>query len=210
MVTKKSITKHELPKLAYAFDALEPWIDARTMEIHFTKHHQTYVDKLNVALDKHPELYGKKVEELLKNINSIPEDIRQAVKNHGGGHANHSLFWQLMSPKKSEPSGALLSALVKQFGSLEVFKQQFSDAAVNRFGSGWAWLVLNKGVFEIYSTANQDSPLMEGKIPILALDVWEHAYYLKYQNKRADYISAFWNVVDWNKVSELFSNVMKK
>ncbi|MEI6731529.1 MAG: superoxide dismutase [archaeon] len=210
MVVKKSVTKHELPKLAYAFNALEPWIDAKTMEIHYTKHHQTYVDKLNAALDKHPELFGKKVEELLKNVNSIPEDIRQAVKNHGGGHANHSLFWQLLSSVKTEASEALQSAVVKKFGSLDVFKQQFADAAVNRFGSGWAWLVLDKGNLEIYSTANQDSPLMEGKTPLLALDVWEHAYYVKYMNRRADYISAFWNIVDWNKVSELYSNTMKK
>ncbi len=199
--------KHELPKLPYAYNALEPHIDARTMEIHYTKHHQAYVDKLNAALEKHPELFDKKVEELLAdNLKSVPEDIKTAVRNHGGGHVNHSLFWEWMTGNKkdNEFKGKIADAIKKEFGSFDEFKTKFSDAALGRFGSGWAWLALHNGKLEIYSTANQDSPLMEGKQPLLGLDVWEHAYYLKYQNKRADYISAFWNVVNWKKVNELF------
>lgn len=199
--------KHELPKLEYAYDALEPVIDAKTMEIHYTKHHQTYIEKLNEALAKHPEIADKPIEELLKNINSVPEDIRTAVKNHGGGHLNHSLFWQLLR-KDVKVAGKVIEAINKEFGSFDKFKELFSSAALARFGSGWAWLVLNGKKPEIYSTANQDSPLMEGKIPLLGLDVWEHAYYLKYQNKRADYISAFWNVVNWDKVNELYDEIV--
>ncbi len=200
--------KHELPKLSYKYDALEPYIDAKTMEIHHIKHHQTYIDKLNDAIHK-PEgmkFHDMQVDELLKNINSIPESIKPAIRNHGGGHANHSLFWQLMTPnvKDREAKGKVVEAIKKQFNSLEDFKKQFSDAATNRFGSGWAWLVLNNKKLEIISTSNQDSPLMENKIPLLGLDVWEHAYYLKYMNKRVDYVDNWWNVVNWKKVNELF------
>lgn len=203
--------KYTLPKLSYAYDALEPHIDSKTMEIHHTKHHQTYVDKLNEALAKHPELDSKNVEELLTDLNKVPEDIRMAVRNHGGGHLNHSMFWELMTPdaKKKEMKGKLADAIVKTFGGLDKFKEQFNNAALGRFGSGWAWLVLNKGKLEIYSTANQDSPLMEGKIPILGLDVWEHAHYLRYLNKRADYISAWWNVVNWSKVEDIYKNAIR-
>lgn len=202
------IVKHTLPPLPYAYDALEPHIDARTMEIHHTKHHQTYVDKLNEAIHK-PEgetFHNLSVEELLKQINSIPESIRAAVRNHGGGHYNHGLFWQWMTPhaKEREFKGDVADAIKKTFGSLDVFKEQFTAAAVSRFGSGWAWLVLHNGKLEIYSTANQDSPLIEGKTPLLGLDVWEHAYYLKHQSKRADYSAAWWNVVNWKQVNELY------
>ncbi len=201
--------KHILPKLHYAYNSLEPYIDAKTMEIHYTKHHQTYVEKLNTALDKYPELFKKKVEELLMDMNSLPEDIRSAVKNHGGGHANHSLFWETLSLKGGHPSPELSEEINKSFGSFDNFKKAFSDAALNRFGSGWAWLVVNNGKLEVISTANQDSPLMEGKNPILGLDVWEHAYYLHYQNRRADYANAFWNVVNWIKVNELYKEAVK-
>lgn len=203
--------KHELPKLPYAYDALEPHIDAKTMEIHHSKHHQTYVDKLNVALDKHPKLFEKSVVELLNDIGSVPADIKCAVQNHGGGHANHSLFWELMTPhaKDREMKGKVVDAITKTFGSVDEFKTKFNEFAINRFGSGWAWLVLHNGKLEIYSTANQDSPLMEGKIPLLGLDVWEHAYYLKHQQKRADYVAAFWNVVSWKKVNELYDKAQK-
>ncbi|HIH31194.1 TPA: superoxide dismutase [Candidatus Woesearchaeota archaeon] len=193
--------KHELPKLGYAYDALEPYIDARTMEIHYTKHHQTYVDKLNAVLEKHPELQNKKVEELLKDLNSVPEDIRNAVRNHGGGHFNHSMFWKLMKKDVAIPE-KLAAAIDKDFGSFDNFKKVFTDAALNRFGSGWAWLVLNKGKLEILSTANQDCPISDGKIPILGLDVWEHSYYILYNWRRADYISAWWNVVNWEEVEK--------
>ncbi len=203
--------KYELPKLNYKYDALEPFIDAKTMEIHYTKHHQTYVDKLNEALAKHTELAERKVEELLADLNAVPEDIRTAIKNHGGGHVNHSLFWELLTgnKKESEAKGKVVDAIVKSFGSFDKFKELFTNAALTRFGSGWAWLVVNKGKLEIQSTANQDSPLIEGKIPLLGLDVWEHAYYLKYQSKRAEYISAFWNIVNWKKVEELYEKANK-
>lgn len=201
-------TKHLLPILPYSYDALEPFIDARTMEIHHTKHHQAYVDKLNLALEKYPVLFKKPLKELISDIASIPEDIRTTVRNHGGGHFNHSLFWTLMTPsnKGRVAEGKIVNALVKQFGSIDAFKQQFTDAALNRFGSGWAWLVLHNKNFEIYSTPNQDSPLFEGKIPLIGLDVWEHAYYLKYQQKRADYIAAWWNVLNWHAVETLYHN----
>lgn len=200
--------KQTLPKLNYAYDALEPFIDAKTMEIHLTKHHQTYVDKLNEALAKHPELDKKELIELLKDINKVPEDIRTMVRNHGGGHVNHSLFWEILA-KDLPMKGKVVSAIEKEFGSFDKFKEQFSAAAMGRFGSGWAWLVVNKGKLEIISTANQDSPLMEGKIPILGLDVWEHAYYLKYQNKRADYISAFFNIINWTVVDKNYKLALK-
>ncbi len=196
---------HALPDLPYAYDALEPHFDARTMEIHHTKHHNTYVTKLNEALDGHADLAGKNVEDLLTGIGNVPDGIRQAVINHGGGHANHSLFWQILAPNAGgAPSGALASAIDEAFGSFDAFKEKFAAAAATRFGSGWAWLVVKGGKLEVTSSANQDSPLMDGATPILGLDVWEHAYYLLYQNRRPDYISAFWNVVNWAKVGELY------
>jgi len=196
----------QLAPLPYSYDALEPHIDARTMEIHHTKHHGGYVAKVNAALEGVTEVEGKSIEEVLRHIKNLPEDKHQAVINNGGGHANHSLFWQIMGPgKNGEPKGDLADALKSEFGNFGAFKDKFSDTAATRFGSGWAWLALNnKGVLEVFSTANQDSPYMEGHVPILGLDVWEHAYYLKYQNKRAEYISAWWNVVNWDKVAELY------
>lgn len=196
----------ELPQLKYNYDALEPHIDAKTMEIHHTKHHQAYVDKLNAALEGHQDLQNKSIEQLIKEIASVPQDIKQAVINNGGGHANHSFFWELLTPGgSSQPTGEIKDVIEQKFTSFDEFKTQFADAATKRFGSGWAWLVKNNmGELEIYSTANQDSPLMEGKTPLLGLDVWEHAYYLKYQNRRPEYIEAFWNVVNWSKVNELF------
>lgn len=202
--------KYKLPKLPYAYNALDPYIDAKTMKIHHTKHHQAYIDKLNSTLEKYPELQEKKVEELLTEINRIPEDIRVTIRNHGGGHVNHSLFWQIMSPQKEEPHGKILEAIKNKFEGLEKFREQFVALATGRFGSGWAWLVLNKSSLEVYSTANQDSPLMEGKIPLLGLDVWEHAYYLKYQNRRVDYINSWWNIINWKKVDEFYIKAIKK
>ena len=193
---------HTLPKLAYAYDALEPFIDAKTMEIHYTKHHQGYVDKLNLALEKHPELQNKTAEELIADLNAIPEDIRAAVRNQGGGHVNHSFFWPLLK-KGTEPKGEVFQAINKKFGSFDKFKEEFKSAATAVFGSGWAWLVVNgKKELEIVKTSNQDNPISQGMDPVLGLDVWEHAYYLKYQNKRPDYVDAFWNVVNWEKVNE--------
>ena len=194
---------HELPALPYGYDALEPHIDARTMEIHHTKHHQTYVTKLNEALEGHADLQGLAVEDLVGKINSIPENVRGAVRNHGGGHANHSLFWQIMSPGGGgEPTGPIADAINSTFGSFGTFKEKFSGAAATRFGSGWAWLVVKDGKLDIESSANQDSTLMDGKTPILGLDVWEHAYYLKYQNRRPEYITAWWNVINWDEVAK--------
>ena len=196
---------HELPKLPYAYDALEPHIDARTMEIHHTKHHAAYVTNLNGALDKHPELHERSIEELLGALDRVPEDIRTVVRNHGGGHANHSLFWQIMGPGGGGvPTGALGDALMATFGSFESFKEKLADAAAKRFGSGWAWLNMQDGKLEVSSTANQDSPLMEGKTPLLGVDVWEHAYYLKYQNRRPDYVQAWWHTVNWAEVARRF------
>ena len=195
---------HALLPLPYAFDALEPHIDAKTMEIHYTKHHQTYVDKLNEALAKHPELEGKTVEELVADLEMIPDDIRTAVRNHGGGHLNHMLFWQTLAPTAGgEPSGKLKEAIDATFGSFAEFQEKFTAAALGRFGSGWAWLAADGGL-EIVSTANQDNPLTDGKTPLLGIDVWEHAYYLTYQNKRADYVKAFWQVVHWPEVQARF------
>ena len=195
---------HALPALPYAPDALEPHIDAQTMQIHHGKHHQTYVTNLNTALDKHPELHGKSLDDLVKSVNSVPDDIKAAVRNNGGGHWNHSLFWKLMAPKAGgAPTGAVADAINSSFGSFDKFKEQFQAAGLGRFGSGWAWLVDNGGKLEITSTPNQDNPLMEGKKAILGVDVWEHAYYLKYQNRRADYLSAWWNVVNWGEVNRL-------
>ena len=195
-----------LPQLPYEYDALEPHIDKETMNIHHTKHHNTYVTNLNAALEGQEDLAGKSLEELLANIESVPENIRTAVRNNGGGHANHSLFWELLSPNGGgEPTGELAEAIAAKFGSFESFKEEFAKAATTRFGSGWAWLTVKDGELELSSTANQDSPLMEGKTPILGLDVWEHAYYLNYQNRRPDYISSFWNVVNWDEVSKRFA-----
>ncbi|MCJ1784209.1 superoxide dismutase [Mammaliicoccus sciuri] len=193
----------ELPKLPYAYDALEPHIDKETMEIHHTKHHNTYVTKLNDAV-KGTDLESKSIEDIVKNLNSVPADIRTAVQNNGGGHYNHSLFWELLTPNASEPSGEVVDAISSTFGSLDKFKEEFAAAAAGRFGSGWAWLVVDNGELAIVSTPNQDNPISEGKLPILGLDVWEHAYYLNYQNRRPDYINAFWNVVNWDKVNELY------
>ncbi len=197
---------HTLPSLPYAFDALEPHVDARTMEIHHGKHHAGYVAKLNAALEGHPDLASKSIEDLLRGMQSAPASIQGALRNNGGGHANHSLFWSIMSPNGGgTPSGALASAMNAAFGSFDTFKSAFSDAAGTRFGSGWAWLVVDgKGSLKVYSTANQDSPYMEGHTPILGLDVWEHAYYLNYQNRRPDYVGAFWNLVNWDTVAANF------
>jgi Fe-Mn family superoxide dismutase len=193
----------ELPELSYSYEALEPYIDAKTMEIHHDKHHATYVTKLNEAIEKHPKLKTKTIEELLAGANNLPEDIKAAVVNNGGGHYNHSLFWQWLKPGDAKrPAGTLDEAINKTFGSLEDFKAKFTEAAVGRFGSGWAWLAKDGDKLEIYSTANQDSPVTENKVPVLGLDVWEHAYYLKYQNRRPDYIEAFWRVVNWQFVEK--------
>jgi len=202
---------HTLPKLPYAFDALEPFIDARTMEIHHDKHHAAYVDNLNKSLAAYPELQKKDPVVLLHEINQVPADIRQTVINNGGGHVNHSLFWNMMAENAGgEPTGDLAKAIHATFGSFENFKMQFSDAAMKRFGSGWAWLVAGPGnKLEVISTANQDSPYMVGQSPILGIDVWEHAYYLKYQNRRADYVQAWWNVVNWKFASELYAQVKR-
>src|ERR671939_235091 len=196
--------KYELPPLPYAYDALEPHIDARTMEIHYTKHHQTYVNNLNAALEKAPQLEGKSLDDLMRTINSVPEAVRTAVRNNGGGHWNHSQFWEWMGPKRGcEPSGRLADAIKSSFGDFAKFKEQFAAAAAGRFGSGWVWLIDDgNGKLSITSTPNQDNPLMEGKKALLGLDVWEHAYYLKYQNRRPDYIDAWWNVVNWDAVNK--------
>ena len=197
----------KLPELEYAFDALEPYIDAKTMEIHYSKHHQGYVDKLNKALESFPELQEKRIEVLLGEIESVPQDIRQDVINNGGGHANHSFFWQILKKNEEESQGdlELMRKINSTFGSFEDFKLKFSDVATKRFGSGWAWLVKNKNnELELYSTPNQDSPLMKGDTPVIGLDVWEHAYYLKYQNRRPEYIESFFNVVNWEECNELF------
>ena len=196
---------YKLPELPYAYDALEPHIDKETMNIHHTKHHNTYVTNVNNALEGHDDLASKSVEELISNLDAVPENIRTAVRNNGGGHANHTFFWNTLSPNGGgNPTGALAEAIDKKFGSFDAFKEEFAKAAATRFGSGWAWLVSNNGELEIMSTPNQDSPLMEGKTPIVGLDVWEHAYYLNYQNRRPDYVSAFWNVVNWEEVSKNF------
>jgi Fe-Mn family superoxide dismutase len=195
-----------LPKLPYALDALEPHIDARTMEIHHGKHHQAYVDNLNAAIEKHPAWFEKSIEEILKHLSEVPEEIRTAVRNHGGGHANHTLFWSVMAPGAGGlPQGALATAIEAAFGKFDAFKDKFETAAKTRFGSGWAWLSRKSdGGLVVSSTANQDSPLSEGLTPILGLDVWEHAYYLKYQNRRPEYVSNWWNVINWDEVDRRF------
>ncbi|WP_059102550.1 superoxide dismutase [Shouchella shacheensis] len=196
---------YELPQLPYAANALEPHIDETTMNIHHGKHHNTYVTNLNAALEGHSDLASKSVEDVVANLEDVPADIRTAVRNNGGGHANHTFFWQILSPQGGgEPTGALAEEIKSTFGSLEDFKTTFADAAKGRFGSGWAWLVVNNGQLEIMSTPNQDTPLSEGKTPVLGLDVWEHAYYLNYQNRRPDYIAAFWNVVNWDEVAKRY------
>lgn len=202
---------HTLPDLQYSFDALEPHIDAKTMEIHHDKHHGGYVKKLNAALEGNADLEGKSLDDLLSDLKVVPENIRTAVRNNGGGHYNHSLFWQVIGPDQGgDPSGDVAEAIKSAFGSFDSFKEKFSNAAATRFGSGWAWLVVNNGKLEVCSTPNQDNPIMDvtdvDGTPILGLDVWEHAYYLKYQNLRPEYIKAFWNVVNWTKVDELFRN----
>lgn len=200
---------YELPDLPYPYDALEPHVDARTMEIHHTKHHAGYVKKVNAALESHPDLQDRPIHELLTDIETVPEAIRTAVRNNGGGHANHSLFWSVMAPGAGgEPGGALAQAIEAAFGDFSSFQDKFSTTAASRFGSGWGWLALeDSGELKVFSTPNQDSPWMDGLKPILGIDVWEHAYYLKYQNRRADYISAWWNVVNWAEVEELFESL---
>ena len=191
-----------LPALPYAYDALTPYIDEETMHLHHEKHHNAYITNVNAALEKHPELAEKTIEELLADLNSVPEDIRTAVRNNGGGHANHSLFWTVLAPNAGgEPTGAVKDGIEEAFGSFDAMKEKFAAAAVGRFGSGWAWLVVSDGKLEITSTPNQDSPISEGKTPILGLDVWEHAYYLNYKNVRPEYIKAFWNLVNWDEVN---------
>ncbi len=193
---------HQLPNLPYDAAALEPHIDAQTMQIHHGKHHAAYVNNLNAALEKHADLAGKSAEDLIKNLAAVPDAIRTAVRNNGGGHVNHAMFWQIMGPGKGgAPSGALGDAITSTFGSFDAFKEQFAKAGMTRFGSGWAWLVESGGKLAIESTANQDNPMSEGKKPIMGVDVWEHAYYLKYQNRRNDYLAAWWNVVDWDAVA---------
>lgn len=196
---------HQLPALPYAFDALEPHVDAKTMEIHHDKHHATYVSKLNEALDKEPSEASKGLEDLLRGIDEVPESIRTAVRNHGGGHHNHSLFWEIMGPNGGgAPSGELADAMQRDFGSFAAFKEKLTNAAANQFGSGWGWLVAAGGKLEVLAKPNQDSPLMEGKTPLLGVDVWEHAYYLRYQNRRPDYLAAWWNTINWPAVAQRY------
>ncbi len=198
---------HTVPPLPYDYSALEAAIDEQTMHLHHDKHHQAYVDKLNGAIEKHPELEGKSAEELIKDLNAIPEDIRTVVRNNGGGHVNHTMFWEIMGPSGGgEPTGAIGDAITEAFGSFEDFKKQFNEAGVGRFGSGWVWLVKAGGALKIVSTANQDNPLSDGQYPILGNDVWEHAYYLRYQNQRPKYLEAWWNVVNWDAVNDRFAS----
>ena len=202
------MNKHLLPKLPYAFDALEPYMDAKTVEIHYSKHHQGYCDKLNLALEKHPALFDKKVEELLIGLDSVPSDIKTAVRNFGGGFVNHNVFWECMSSKKTECNGKILQAIVKDFGSFEEFRKQFTEKATTLFGSGYTWLAVSSdGKLEIMNTKDQDSPLSVGKKPVLVIDVWEHSYYLKFMNKRADYIESWWNLVNWDSVEKNYEGV---
>ena len=194
---------HQLPALPYDAAALEPHIDAQTMQIHHGKHHAAYVNNLNAALEKHPSLQGKSAEDLIKNLSAVPEDIRTAVRNNGGGHVNHTMFWQIMGPGKGgAPSGQIAEAIKGAFGSFDAFKEQMNKGGAGRFGSGWVWLVESGGKLAVESTPNQDNPMMEGKKPIFGIDVWEHAYYLKYQNRRPDYLSAWWNVINWDEVGK--------
>ena len=195
-------TAFEVPALPYDFAALEPHIDAQTMQIHHDKHHGAYVTNLNAAVDKAPNLKGRSVEDILRNINTVPEEIRTAVRNNGGGHANHTMFWKIMAPNAGgNPSGEIAKVITDQFGGFDAFKEKFNDNGVKRFGSGWTWLVAKGGNYELISTPNQDSPLLDGAFPVMGNDVWEHAYYLKYQNRRADYLKAWWNVVNWDEIN---------
>ncbi|WP_285017089.1 superoxide dismutase [Lactococcus garvieae] len=197
---------YTLPELPYAYDALEPFFDEETMHLHHDKHHQTYVNNLNAAIEKHPELFDKTVEELVAYLDRLPEDIRVAVRNNGGGHLNHTMFWEWLAPNAGgAPTGDIAAAIDEAFGSFDDFKAEFKAAATGRFGSGWAWLVLDYGKLKVVSTANQDNPISDGQIPVLGLDVWEHAYYLKYHNVRPDYIEAFFNLINWDKVNELYA-----
>ncbi|HWL14914.1 MAG TPA: superoxide dismutase [Opitutus sp.] len=199
----KTSQPFQLPKLGYSYGALEPHIDARTMEIHYAKHHQAYIDNANKALKDHPKLQSLSAEDILGDLNAVPESIRTTLRNNVGGHVNHTFFWKVIGPNGGgAPDAAVAGAIGKAFGSVDDFKKQFADAAMKRFGSGWAWLSVKNGALQVHSTANQDSPLSEGAIPLLGLDVWEHAYYLHYQNRRGDYVSAFWNVVNWKQVAE--------
>jgi len=194
---------HQLPPLPYDFAALEPHIDAKTMEIHHGKHHAAYVNNLNAALEKHQTLQGSRVEDIIKNLSTVPEDIRIAVRNNGGGHVNHTMFWQIMGPGKGgAPTGAIATAINSAFGGFDAFKEQMNKGGAGRFGSGWVWLVESNGKLSVESTANQDNPMMEGKKAIFGIDVWEHAYYLKYQNRRPDYLAAWWNVINWDEVNK--------
>lgn len=198
----------ELPRLPYGYDALEPYIDAQTMEIHHSKHHQAYVNKLKAALEKHSDLQKNDLDQMIADLNAVPENIRAAVRNNGGGHINHSFFWDIL--KKDVPCrGEIADAIKGKFGSFDEFKAKFSDVSAKQFGSGWGWLVVSNGELELMSTPNQDNPLSAGKIPVLGIDVWEHAYYLKYQNRRPEYIEAFFNVIDWDKVNEYYKNAVK-
>ena len=201
----------DVPPLPYDYNALEPYIDEETMHLHHDKHHAAYVNNLNAALDKHPELQGTSPDDLIKNLNSVPEDIRTAVRNNGGGHVNHTMFWEIMEPHGGgDPSGPIADAINQAFGSFEAFTQQFNDAGTKRFGSGWAWLVRgSNGQLQVTSTANQDNPMTEGQFPIMGNDVWEHAYYLKYQNRRPEYLNAWWNVVNWDEVNKRFEESRK-
>jgi len=201
IITEKGVA-HELPALPYDFAALEPYIDAQTMQLHHDKHHGAYVSNLNAALDKHPEWKDRTVEELMRSVNSLPEDIRATVRNNGGGHVNHSMFWKIMKPNGGGNPGGEIARVIDTFGGFEAFKEKFNDNGLKRFGSGWTWLVRGKsGRYELLSTPNQDSPFLDGNFPIMGNDVWEHAYYLKYQNRRGDYLKAWWNVVNWDEIN---------
>ena len=202
---------HEVPPLPYAYNALEPHIDEQTMHLHHDKHHQAYVTNLNAAIEKHPELANKSAEDLIRDLNSVPDDVRGAVRNNGGGHVNHSMFWAIMGPNGGgEPKGEIADGIKQAFGDFETFKKQFNEAGTKQFGSGWAWLVSDGGTLKVVSTPNQDNPLSQGQFPILGNDVWEHAYYLKYQNKRADYLQAWWNTVNWDEVNKRFAQSKSK
>jgi Fe-Mn family superoxide dismutase len=206
--TKSNGQKHELMKLEYAYSSLEPYMDAQTVMLHHDKHHQTYVDNLNLALDKYPELYKLQLDDLLKDLNKIPEDIKMQVRNHGGGVWNHNLFWKILKKDTKMPK-EIKDAIDREFVSFDKFKEEFKKAAIGQFGSGWAWLVLNKGKLEIVKTPNQDTPLSEGKIPLLTIDVWEHSYYLKYQNRRAEYVDNFFNIINWEEVNNRYKAAKK-
>ncbi|OGM11883.1 superoxide dismutase [Candidatus Woesebacteria bacterium RBG_16_34_12] len=200
----------KLPKLAYGYNALEPYIDAKTMDIHHTKHHATYIEKLNQVLKDFPKLHKLTIDKLIDNLNKVPIEIKTSVRNNGGGHYNHALFWKILTPKaKGKPQGILLDSISSRFGSYDSFMEKYSNTALSQFGSGWSWLIIRNGKLDIINTSNQDSPIMKGYFPILGIDVWEHAYYLKYQNRRVDYIKAWWNIVNWNQVEKNFEASIK-